>query len=106
MEQFAISIKMRYKDDGAMGRQLCFPKGIIMPECLREQQAVPNMNKKQVNCQACGKEKLGEMVINAVNKAEESKRAPKYVCKKSGMASCSLDCYKKNLSHYQKTIQV
>lgn len=39
MEQFAISIKLRYKDDGALGHQLCFPKGVMLPECINQKKS-------------------------------------------------------------------
>jgi hypothetical protein len=70
MEQFAISIKMRYKEDGAAGRQLCFPKGIIIPECLTQKKASEiNYKQKVISCHACGKEGLGETVVNAITSA-------------------------------------
>jgi hypothetical protein len=44
MEQFAISIKMKYfRDDKGESKQLCFPKGIQLPECFRNENAYDNL---------------------------------------------------------------
>lgn len=96
MEQFAICIKLRYKDDGALGHQLCLPKGVMLPECLQQRRANSQVHEKNAKkqkdkstCNQCGKQGLGDPL--------DERSLPKYKCKKTGLISCSLDCYKKNL---------
>jgi hypothetical protein len=100
MDQFAISIKLKNfnktaKDDSMVegpnpfvlssGSQLCFPKGVALPECLRQRPASEQLQKvmaereSQQSCSLCGSSTL----------------VKKYKCPKSGKVTCSLDCYKK-----------
>jgi hypothetical protein len=46
MEQFAISIKLRYKDDGELGHQLLFPKGVPLPDCIQYKK-IKNMSREK-----------------------------------------------------------
>jgi len=99
MEQFAISIKTKhFKRDQAddefldgpckgyqmSGQEVCFPKGVLLPECLRQQ------NAEQLQKAIADKNANSGCVI-----CKGPTEAKKYKCSKSGQISCSFDCYKK-----------
>mmetsp|Transcript_17907 Transcript_17907/g.30456 ORF Transcript_17907/g.30456 Transcript_17907/m.30456 type:complete len:106 (+) Transcript_17907:891-1208(+) len=103
MEQFAISIKLRYKDDGHLGHRLYIPKGVEIPPCLRskERNALSEFQALQLRvkeraklskCDNCGKDSTG---------GEEQRGSGKYRCATSGKVGCSLECYKSNLARFR-----
>jgi hypothetical protein len=99
MEQFAISIKQKAFNKAAKdesfnegphplqhlsGSELFFPKGVLLPECLRQQGTSEMLQKKMAErktenkCNVCGN--------------DASKK--KYKCSKTKKITCSFDCYK------------
>ena len=101
MEQFAISIKLKSanktdKDEAnhidgphplhlSSGSNLCFPKGILLPECLRQRPASECLMKTMED----------KKLENVCSVCKSSTEAKKYKCSKTMKVTCSLQCYKK-----------
>lgn len=104
MEQFAVSIKMKYENDGALGHKLFLPKGIPLPESLRVSAEIAEVAQKKIEegklqkCANCGTSSLGVTLVNAPG----SRPPLKYKCSKTGKLACSFDCYKANLAKFKQ----